>query len=1216
MSDLISSFVRRVMGPVKSFQGSAAVMLQGAASVTRCAFATLRRLISARLATNHRALFTASERRLSPEKATSFATTSGPRPALWPSGNRALPSPLATPHSPLATDFFSPPPRATGGAAKYAALAVRFCAVFLLLYTLSPITYNLAVSQTTSAGVSGRITDPSGAVVVDAEVEIKNTDTNDSITVKTNGDGLYNIPSLKPGHYLINVRKAGFRSVTVTEVELNIQDNVVRNFALQVGSISETVTINGNDLHINTTDATVGTVIDQSYVKNMPLNGRSFQDLILLTPGTVTQPSQMSAFAPRGGSGLGVTGEFSVNGQRAESNYYTVDGVSANVGAAPGYDMTAGGAGASGSIPGATALGTTQALVSVDALQEFRVQSSTYSAEYGRNPGGQFAFETKSGTNQWHGTAYEYLRNGALDAKDWFNDYFGLPEPPIKQNDFGGTLGGPVRIPRLYNGKDKTFFFVSYEGLRLTAPQPASTNFVPDLALRASAPAPLNQVLNAFPVPNGSEVLVPCDPATDPSCPSSGQKQNGLARFTASWSNPSSLDSTGVRFDHVVNDKLRLFFRFGDTASSSASRGTAAANQKTPSLEDVLAYTFRTYTGGVNSMFSSRLNNEFRLNYTSNAVDGNTIIDAFGGSTPVDLRQLVGFNNPGSAVHLWLFFPGENIPFGLRLTPQSGDQRQWNFVDTLNLSLGHHQFKFGADYRRLAPFATVSTPLMQYFYFDESAINANRTTFSFVDVLAPRYPLYANFSAFAQDAWRVSQRLSLSMGLRWEVNPAPGVTQGLKPYTLQGAGPDTWSLAPQGTPLWHTTWYNFAPRLGVAYILNNALGRETVVRGGGGVFFDTGQQMGSMGFSGPGFLGFKFLGSTAFPGNPISSLPTITNPPVPPYDGAPVGFSSHLQLPYTLQWNASIEQALGKSQALTISYVGSRASRLLQFTSFSSATNPNAGFFQYVLNGLSSDYGSLQIQFRRRLSRGLTALGSYSWSHCLDYGSFNYTLGYQRGNCNFDVRNNLSAALSYDLPNVGRNRFMNAMLHHWGLDDRFTARTAFPVDLVGNAVVDPATGRQLSNGLDFVAGEPIYLYGANCSSTLQALGDLAPGQGCPGGRAINPNAFMSVSSGFGNTPRNFARGFGAWQLDMAVRRDFPIYENLKLQFRAEAFNIFNHPNLGFINPFCGGAPGVPGCSNPQFGQATATLAGSLGVLNPLYQMGGPRSMQFALKLVF
>jgi hypothetical protein len=235
----------------------------------------------------------------------------------------------------------------------------------------------------------------------------------------------------------------------------------------------------------------------------------------------------------------------------------------------------------------------------------------------------------------------------------------------------------------------------------------------------------------------------------------------------------------------------------------------------------------------------------------------------------------------------------------------------------------------------------------------------------------------------------------------------------------------------------------------------------------------------------------------------------------------------------------------------------------------------------------------------------LTALASYTWSHCIDYGSSNLTYGYQRGNCDFDIRNNLSLAFSYELPNVKRNGFLTSVLQGWGIDDRFTARTGFPVPLEGNGIFE-ATGQFYYAGLNLVPGQPIYLYGANCATVLQGLGDLEPMQGCPGGRAINPNAFSAPSSGLGDAARNFARGFGAWQMDLAFRKEFPIHERLKLQFRVETFNVLNHPNFGTINGNFG---------TSTFGQARATLASSLGVLSPLYQMGGPRSIQFALKLI-
>jgi Carboxypeptidase regulatory-like domain len=1071
---------------------------------------------------------------------------------------------------------------------------------------------SLAVlGQTETATLTGTITDPSGANVAGASVHVTNVETGAVIQTSSNGSGLYVVPNLRPGHYRVIVEKAGFKQMALTDLTLNVQDIASRNFQLQVGTVSESVTVNGEGMNINTSDASVSTVVDQSYVQNMPLNGRSFQDLILLTPGTVTLSPQANGqfFA----EGKGLSGEFSINGQRTESNYYTVDGVSANVGA-NGFAMMSG-SGPSGSVPASTALGTTQALVSVDSLQEFRVQSSSYSAEYGRNPGGQIAFETKSGNNQFHGTAFDYLRNDYFDANNWFNDYFGFKQAPLRQNDFGGTLGGPVRLPHIYNGKDRTFFFVSYEGLRLTLPQAASINYVPDLCMRgdascvsgrAPAPGVLQPVLHAFPIPNGSEDVVACDPLSDPTCPSNGHKQDGLAQFISSWSNPSSIDSTSVRFDQMVSDKLRLFFRFSDTQSSTASRGIQGTS---PSVITSQTTLVRTYTAGANSLLTASLSNDFRFNYSSNYATGNDAISAFGDNTPINFAKIIGLSD--KAAPAFLFLPSANATY-LFQDPNSAAQRQWNLVDTLNLAVGRHQLKFGTDYRRLAPFAAPTNPTVEYFYFDEPSVESN-FAFTLASTSAPAYPLFQNFSAFVDDQWKALPKLNISMGLRWEVNPAPGVTHGLKPYTALGSDPSTWSLAPQGTPLWKTTWFNFAPRLGAAYIVRDNTEWQTVVRGGGGLFFDTGQQLGALGFNGPGFAAFSDFLPGTFP--VIPAIPDIVNPPIPPYPTGPDIFPQHLQLPYTLQWNASVEQGLGHSQALTISYVGSHASRLLSYQRVSTPTNTNSTEWAVIGTGMTSGYDALETQFRRQLSRGLTALASYTWSHCIDYGSYNFNYAEQRGSCDSDVRHNFSGAFSFDIPNLGHNSFLNALVHHWGLDNRFTARTAFPVNLLGQNVIDPSTGKHLADGLNVVSGKPTYIYGAQCAAIYAT--DFGATLPCPGGRAINPDAFVSVSSGLGNVPRNFARGFGAWQMDMAVRREFPIFENLKLQFRAEAFNVFNHPNFGTISVGCGPVQaGVNHCTASNFGQVQNMLAGSLDTLSSLYQMGGPRSMQLALKLIF
>jgi hypothetical protein len=1032
--------------------------------------------------------------------------------------------------------------------------------------------------QSPTGSIGGIVFDTDARTIPGAEIIVVNDLTRVQYETKTNEAGIYAVPNLPPGPYRVQASKVGFKTLIKPDIIVNVQDAITINFTLPVGAASIAVTVEGGAPMINTTDATVSTVVDRNFVENMPLNGRSFQDLILLTAGVVTA-------SPQTGSSIGSTGEFSVNGQRTESNYYMVDGVSANGGISPATPAYLGN---SGSLPPSTALGTTQGLVSVDALQEFRVQSSTYSAEYGRNPGGQFSFVTRSGTNDWHGSAFDYLRNNVFDANDWFNNYYEQAEPPLRQNDFGGTLGGPVDIPRVYKGKDRTFFFFSYEGLRLLQPQASVATYVPDVALRTSAPGALGKVMNAFPLPNGPEI------------------GNGQAIFRSTWSNPNSIDSTSIRIDHAINDKLKLFFRFSDTPSSSVVRQYGAS----ASIVETQAYTSKSSTLGATSAHSSGLGNEFRFNYSTNT--GNVInqLDDFGGATPVNLAKLQGINTstyPTAEVVFFLFFG--NYPELVQGTNTSS-QTQQNIIDTVSLSRGRHQLRFGVDYRKLAPTLRQSNPDVGYQYYSPASIAANNADRAFADSFAPAYPLYRNLSLFVQDAWRLNPRLTLSTGLRWDLDPAPGVTRGLKPYTVQGGSNlATTSLAPEGTPLWQTSWYNFAPRVGAAYILRTRADFETVVRGGGGVFYDSGQQAGSWGFTGAGFNAyFSPTGQLNFPLPSLSAPPPISNPPTPPY-GQVYAFPPHLQLPYTWQTNVSLEQALGKNQSLTAAYVGAFGRKLLEQTSVNiTPVNPDFLGLNFFRNGLSSDYNALQFRFQRRLSRGLQALGSYTWSHCIDYGSENYSYPYKRGNCDYDVRQNLSTAISYEVPNAFKSGFARAVLHHWALDDRFTLRTAFPVTLDGQCTFVPTIQQYQCLGLNLVPGQPTYLYGANCNSVLLGLGDLSPGQGCPGGKAINPNAFAEPGgSEYGNAPRNFARGFGAWQMDLAVRREFPVSERLKLQFRAEAFNIFNHPSFGAINSYYGYA---------GFGLATQTLAQSLGGLSPLYQIGGPRSLQFALKVLF
>lgn len=1032
---------------------------------------------------------------------------------------------------------------------------------FLLWVCLLP---SIALCQSTNATISGGVTDVTGNLIVEADVEIANDATGVVYSARTNNSGMYLVPILPPGHYHVQVSKHGFKTIIKADVVLNVQSAVALNFTLPVGATSESLTVDASSPAMNTTDASVSTVIDRKFVENLPLNGRSFQDLISMTPGVVTQSPQSTTQV------VGTGGDFSVNGQRTQSNYYMVDGVAANISSGNGGGI--GGAATGGTLGGSTALGTTQSLISVDALQEFRVLSSTYSAEYGRSPGGQFSMVTRSGANAFHGVAFDYLRNNFFDANDWFNDHYGKPTPALRQNDFGGTLGGPLSLPRLYSGKDRSFFFASYEGLRLTQPTAATIQYVPDLFMRQQAVAAMQPIVNAFPLPNGLDYGSASSP--------------NLAQFITPYSLPSKIDSTSVRVDHSLGSKLALFFRFGDTPSSTDSRPYFARTVTTSNAS--------TYTFGATSQFSNRFTNEFRLGYARSDSKQIGTLDSFGGATPIDLASAMGAGGYQQALPIAILsISGIGSPILAAYNTRSLG-RQWNVLDTISILSRQHVLKFGVDYRHIKsvlappnvePYAVFTTPQQIL-----SAAPASPYVFRFL----PATPLFNQTALFAQDEWHVHPKFNLSLGLRWELNPPPTEEHGHDAYTLLGNinNPASLSLAPQGTPLWKTSWYNFAPRLGAAWTAHDQPGRQTVVRLGGGVFFDSANEVATIGYSGLGFRASQLQAGAHIP-----FTPTQLNIPVTasaPYTSATItAFPAHLQLPYTLQWNASLQQGLGSNQSVTISYVAADGRRLTGLQQKSvAALNPNFGLIQYFATGITSNYQALQLQLQRSVAKGVQALASYTWSHALDYGSNSTALPLQRSNADYDVRHNFQGGVSWDLPTVSQHGLLGVILNGWGLDARLNVRTAFPITLGGNLITDPTTGTQYAGGLNRIEGQPTYLYGSQY----------------PGGKSINKAAFSPPATGSsGNAPRNFVRGFGASQFNLAARRDFHLHDPVVLQFRAETFNLLNHPNFGYVDPTYADA---------TFGQATKMLNASLGTVASQYQQGGARSMQFALKLVF
>jgi hypothetical protein len=1041
--------------------------------------------------------------------------------------------------------------------------------VALVSLSLQPDTF----AQASSANLTISIADTTGAVVPDAGVVIRNVDTNQEQHSVSGKTGSASFSFLKPGHYALTVSKAKFADIAVDNIVLNVGDEKQLQLVLKVGSAIETVNVDGSGATINTTDASVSTVIDRRFVANMPLNGRSFQDLISMTPGIVTASPQ----GQQGPGSVGITGDFSVNGQRTESNYYSVDGVSANVGAGNGYGGPQ--AASSGGIAAGTAFGTTQSLASVDELEEFRVISSTYSAEYGHGPGGQFALLTRSGTKVFHGTAFDYLRNNLFDANDWFNDHYGKPEPALRQNDFGGTFGGPVWLPKLYDGRQKTFFFGSYEGLRIAQPKAATIQYVPDSYMRQQAVAAIQPILNAFPIQNGLDYGTSTNP--------------GLAQFIEPSSLPGSINSTSIRLDHIVSPKLTSFFRFSNTSSSTASRSLSALTSA--------KFNTRTYTLGATSPFTKLLVNEFRLGFSHSEASNGGLIDDFGGAQPINLGNAMGASlYPHAAPEFYIFISGVGSSILNDSNPQNL-QSQWNATDSVDITSGKHQIKVGVDYRWIRSPATPSSPGAVALYESGASVVNNAAVDGAVTVKESAVPIFQQFAAYAQDEWHLRPSISLSAGLRWELNPPPGAENGNIPYTLFGnvGNPSSLQLAPKGTPLWKTVKANFAPRLGVAWTAHKAPGWETVVRTGGGVYFDTSNEVATEGYGGIGYGASQTYPVFSLPFTPaqLAITPSVSAPYT---SDTAYAFPAHMQAPYTLQWNVSLEQALGRSQTFTVSYVGANGRRLVGEQELYHAPASLFPVVIYFPNGVTANYQALQLKFQRSVARGIHALLSYTWSHSLDFGSNDISLPLQRGNSDFDVRNNLQAGASWDLPKPSFNRYGEVVLGNWGLDARVLMRTAFPITLGGSTELNPATGNIYSSGLNYDSSKPIYLYGPQY----------------PGGKAINGGANNKANPAFtvpvgtnvsGSAPRNFVRGFGLSQFNLAMRREFLLYKETSLQFRAEAFNVFNRPNFGYVDPTI---------TDATFGQPTTMLNGSLGTVAAQYQQGGARSMQFELRFRF
>lgn len=1037
-----------------------------------------------------------------------------------------------------------------------------------------------ALAQMDTATLIGQVSDPSDSVIAAARVELVDLDRNTKQHAQTNRSGVYAFSNIKPGHYRVVVSAPGYKTAILPRVSIYVQENIQQDFRMAAGPSMENVIMLANGTPVEITGA-VATVVDQTLVQDLPLNGRSFQTLFQLTPGVVIAATNFAS-----------QGQFSVNGQRTDTNYFIVDGAAANAGIAAGVFP---GQSSAGALPALTAFGGTNSLVSTEDVQEFAVLTSSYSAEFGRLPGAQVSIVTRSGTDEFHGRVFDYLRNEAFDANDWFANRDHLKRAALRQNDYGAAVGGPLL-------KGKTFFFISYEGLRLRQPT-SSESDVPSVESRNSAPLTLQPFLRAYPLPTGPD------------------QGNDMASASYAFSNPARLDTGSVRIDRI-GESLSSFVRYDNSASLRNERG--AGSNSVSVLSDT-EFRLQTLTAGLTFRFSANVVNDLRFNWSQSSASGTNDLDTFGGAIPfsgtitlplgIDTHQaLFQFVSAPNAQHPELSL-GRNI---------ANTQRQINIVNNTSLQVGGHVLKVGVDLRTISPKIEPPAYEQQVVSSSLDAALAGDFLFALIGTSAAVHSEFRSYSAYAEDSWRPVARLSADFGLRWDYNPAPTGrgSNGLSPVSiLSNRSLPALSLAPQGTPLYRATIAHFAPRFGAAFQIRNSSQTETVIRVGAGLFYDLGYSSAGNALTGNVFPFFaqKFVPAPQFPLTSVDSAPPVSsfNSPSAPI----VGFARKLKMPFTWQWNVSVQQSFGAGQMLDLSYVGAVGTDLLRTEEYLGGQGGVPPIFSQLLlttNAGISNYQSLQVKFQRRVNEGAHLIALYVLSHSLDNVSVDSAFNgipssfldpnRDYASSDFDIRHTASIAIDYKLPFRSTSSWLMPILSKWSVDSILILRSSPPVDVV--------VSRDIGFGSydfrpDTVEGQLRYLDNPSA----------------PGGRRINPaSVSIPIEPRQGTLGRNSFRGFPLTQLDFSIGKVFQVSARLGVQVRIEAFNLFNHPNfappegaLGTVDSTGSLSPNKGfGLSRSTFGQGLqGGVLGSFGTgFSPLYQIGSARSLQLALKIEF
>ncbi len=1070
----------------------------------------------------------------------------------------------------------------------------------LISLVMSILIFNvMAIGQGGLATLSGTVTDESGAVIPGAEVTIENRATGLKRSVTTNNSGVYLFPALKPDTYTITAQKDGFAPIEFKDIVLNVGDEKGLAIQMKVGDVAAEVTVEASAT-LSNESAAISTVVDSNLVENMPLNGRSLQPLIQLSPGVTLLPTNDAS------------GGFVVNGQRASSNQTIVDGVSANTNVT--IDPNGFSTQLNGSFASTNVQGSYSSIASIDEVQEFQILTSTFAAEFGRSPGGQVILRTKSGENDFHGSLYEYFRNDALDANDFFNNALDLGKPALRFNHFGGTFSGPLPflnfgegVPFFHNGKDRTHFFVSYEGQRFVLPQTAIDVMVPSNEIRQNAPSQAaRNLLSYFPQPTGPTVA--------------GQD---YAPFRSVYSDPNESDSLGIRIDHNYKGKYTFFGRYKWAPSYGEFRnGQFAAGTDVTRV----GKKNESFTLGATQVFTSKLVNDFRFNYTRGSADTEFISDGFGGGGEFPHADIGTDPEQGVAA--------VEIRTTTTLIGQSGldvgnTTRQLNFIDNISYSIGSHQLKFGIDFKRLKPtvgrIGVNRSVAFSSFFGGGLGPAINFTPVSgFLSYRTPTTQVFDTFSSYFQDTWKINSKATLTYGVRWDINPSPKI-EGNLPFVVLDRIPDLSQNDQSNVGVRVTNRYydtdfgNFAPRFGISYKVSEKQGRELTLRGGFGVF----TSLGTTGFGGLSFPygGSQFLFGLTVPLQPfVVPVADLDNPPRTSFQGL---LNDH-KLPRSYQWNVSAEQSLGQNNILKVSYVGQSGRDQISARNVALARNgsdPNAIFhpdinsYRLVSNQGQSDYNSLQVQFIKRLSERLSLNANYTLGYSEDSISTagfvssppGTTVSENLGPSSFDVRHNFTAAATYNIPNPKNwSSLVRTLFGGWAVNTFVVARSALPFSVTSSQRFPGTFSRYRVR--PNLTGEPIWIFDDSLA----------------GGRKLNIAAFdFSCDSGcgHGDVTRNSLRGLGAWQVDLSLHKNFRITETLNVKLGIDSFNILNHTN--FANPsntdaFGGRPSSTFGLFRSTLARARSNTAGGTGFVggNPIFSLGGPRSHQLSVKFTF